>query len=71
MASNTGRNVQKELNNVVRNDIKNGDAVKINSKQKHSLRFLENFKNLLDQNSFCDVDLIAVIDGTKCVAHYG
>lgn len=65
MASVTIQNMEQEVNNVVRNDIENNDVVKINSKAEPSVRSLGNFKSLLDQNSFCDVDLIAVIDGTR------
>lgn len=38
---------------------------KMNSKQTHAIRLMENLKGLLDENLFCDVDLIAGINNVR------
>lgn len=65
MAAKVENNSERHLNQVIKNDIKNSDAVKINSKEKHAVHLMENLKELLDENLFCDIDLIAVDDDTK------
>lgn len=64
MAANLVKSSKSCLNEVVKNDIKNYNH-KVNSKQKHSIRLMENLKNLLHENLYCDVDLIAGADNTR------
>lgn len=65
MADKPKNNSERRSGQVIKNDIKNSDAVKINSKEKHAVYLMENLKELLDENLFCDVDLVAVDDDTK------
>lgn len=58
-------NCKSFLNEIIKNDIRSSDVIKFNSKEKHSMRLVDFFKELLDKNVFCDLDLTAAIDGTK------
>lgn len=60
------KNFKPCLNPIIVNDVKNSEFMKFNCKEIHSVTVLKNLKDLLDENMFCDLILIAV-DGLRLV----